>query len=381
MKKNKYAIFVGGETAGPIMPLLAVANAWKETNPHIEPVFVDIKQSVAARIVPLNDFQLKTIIAGKMRRYWSLQNMLSPLLILIGFIQALFFLHKMKPAVVVGAGGYVQVPVIFAAWLLRIPVVIHQQDIIPTFSNRICAPFAKKITTTFERSTKDFPEGAGFSKNYSEYTKAVWTGNPSDVQIPINKAQMEEQRNAALNIFKLDPEWPTVLVIGGGSGARGLNVALVKNLPGLLKIAQLVHSTGAGKKIEPPINMPVPYHDRYHQYEFINQIDKAFAIADIVITRAGISTLTALSALQKISIIIPMPDSHQEANAQYIYEHKAAITLDQSEIESDTFARIIKKALFDVKLQKQLKANIKALMPSDATTKMLHIIREVIHDK
>ncbi len=376
MKQTKKVIFVGGETAGPVMPLLALADAWIKQDSKIEPVFLDIKNSVAARIVPARGYKFKKITSGKLRRYWSFKNIVSPFLTLIGLIQSLLLLLTLKPKVVIGAGGYIQVPVIIAAWLLRIPRVIHQQDIVPTFSNRICTPFANKITTTFEKSLKDFPQGSGFEKNYSRYTKIEWTGNPTELN---NASPTEEERNIARNLFKLDHDWPTVLVIGGGSGARGLNTALEHNLPELLKVAQVIHSTGPGKLINPVIDI-AHGHDRYHQYEFINKVDQAYMAADIVISRAGIGAITALSALRKLSIIVPMPETHQEWNAQYLYDKNAAIILDEKDITPDTLAKGVRKILFDKELQEEMQKNIHSIMPPNATEKMLTVIKKVIHE-
>lgn len=370
--KQKNVVFVGGETAGPIMPLLALAEAWVKLDNSVNPFFLDLKHSVAARVVPNRGYKFKKIVSGKLRRYWSIKNLFSPLLTVVGFIQAILFLIKVKPVIVVGAGGYVQVPVILAAWILKIPRLIHQQDVVVTFSNKICAPFSNKITTTFEKSVKDFREGLGFEKNYGHYTKTQWTGNPSNLNpLPVS----ESERNIALNTFKLDHNWPTVLVIGGGSGARGLNTAVVHSLPELLKVAQVIHSTGAGKSLNPSVDIEHG-HDRYHQYEFIDQIEKAYTAADIVISRAGIGAITSLSILGKPSIIVPMPDSHQELNAQYLYDMNAAIILDEKDLTPETFAKAVRKILFDADLQTEMQKNIKAIIPNDATTKILNIIQE-----
>lgn len=372
--KKTFAIFVGGETGGPVVPLLAVAKLWHEQDPTLEPVFVDIKKSVSSRIVPQNNFMLKTIRAGKMRRYFTIKNFFSPLLVLIGFIQSVFLLFKLKPKVVVGAGGYVQIPVMYAAWVLRIPRIIHQQDVVPTLANKICAPIANKITTTFEKSVKDFPQGLGFSKNYGKFNKVFWTGNPCNIQ----NLTSENDKAEARKLFKITSEFPTVLVSGGGSGAKGLNQALVHNLPDLLKVAQVIHSTGVGKKVQPPTDLPL-VHDRYRQYEYIKNMDKAYAIADIVIARAGVGTITELSATEKISIIIPMPNSHQEVNAQYLYNHDAAIVIDQLDITPDLFAKVVRKILFDLESQKEIKKNIRAIMPQNADKNMLNIILDTIN--
>lgn len=375
-QKKEYAFFVGGETAGPVMPLIAIANAWKLEQPNLEPVFLDISKSVASRIVPRHGFIFKTMSSGKFRRYWSIKNFLSPFLILLGIVRSIFLIISLKPKIVLSAGGYVQVPVVIAAWLLRVPRIIHQQDLVPTFSNKIVAPLATKVTTTFEKSTKDFYQGSGFDKNFGKHSKITWTGNPC--AIPEEERNITaEKKSAAQKLFNLDPEWPTVLVYGGGSGAAGLNQVLHHNLPELLKVAQVIHSAGKGKRLKPTFDSP-QLHDRYHQFEFIDQMDSAYAAADIVIARAGIGTITELSVLGKIAIIVPMPNSHQEINAQYLYDKDAAIIADQSDITPELLAKFVRKILFDVELQKTLMTNMKAIMPADATQRILKIIHESI---
>lgn len=375
-QKKEYALFVGGETAGPVMPLIAIANAWKLEQPNLEPVFLDVRRSVASRIVPKHGFMFKTMNSGKFRRYWSIKNFFSPALILIGVIRSIFLIFSFRPIIVLSAGGYVQVPVIIAAWILRVPRIIHQQDLMPTFSNKIVAPLATKITTTFEKSTKDFYQGSGFDKNFGKHSKIIWTGNPCAIP-ETERLQTKENKIVAQKLFNLDPEWPTVLVYGGGSGAVGLNQVLHHNLPELLKVAQVIHSAGKGKRLKPTFDSP-QFHDRYHQFEFIDQMDKAYAAADIVISRAGIGTITELSVLGKIAIIVPMPNSHQEINAQYLYDKDAAIIVDQSDITPELLAKFVKKILFDLELQKTLVANIKAIMPANATKRILKIIYESI---
>lgn len=363
--RHKYVIFAGGETAGPVMPLLAVAETWHQEDPHLKPVFVDVKNSVAAEIVPDYKYDFQTIITGKLRRYWTVQTIALPFLLLFGFVQSVWLLNKYKPIVVVGAGGYVQVPLIVAAWVMRIPRVIHQQDVLVTLANRAIAPITNKITTTFESSIKDFRQGSGFSNDYSKLKKVVWVGNPSSSEIG------KGHKQAAQKLFKLSDKWPTLLVVGGGSGAAGLNDQIVNALPVLTKSVQIIHSTGKGKlRLQEAV--------RYHPYEFIDRMDLAYAAADVVIARAGIGTVTELSQLKKVAIIVPMPGSHQEANAELIYNAKAAVVVDQKDLTPEMLMRLIRKLLFDIQLQEKLRQNIGRLLPHDASHKMLRVIQSVV---
>ncbi len=363
--KSKYVVFAGGETAGPLMPLLAVAQKWQEEDPHIKPVFVDVARSVAAEVVPDYKFVFHSITTGKLRRYWSLRTVLMPFLILIGFVQSLLLLRKYRPQIVIGAGGYVQVPVILAAWFLGIPRLIHQQDVMVTLANRIMSPIATKITTTFESSLRDFLQGSGFNKDYSKLKKVIWVGNPGLDRI--SKANKQQ----AIKQFGLSDKWPTLLVVGGGSGAVGLNDKIIQGLPMLTKVVQIIHSTGRGKK-------QLAEAVRYHPYEFIDRMDLAYAVADVVIARAGIGTLTELAELKKASIIIPMPGSHQEANAELVYRAKAGLVLDQRELDPETLAKVVRKVLLDASLHHQLQQNISRLLPHNASSKMLKVIQDII---
>jgi UDP-N-acetylglucosamine--N-acetylmuramyl-(pentapeptide) pyrophosphoryl-undecaprenol N-acetylglucosamine transferase len=369
-QSKRNVMFVGGQTAGPIMPLLALAEAWVKQDSGIRPVFVDSRHSVASRLVTKAGFKTHWLLTGKLRRYWTWKNILTPFLAIAGLLQAFILLLRLRPKIVIGAGGFVQPPVVIAAWCLRIPSLIHQQDYVPSLSNKICAPFATKITTTFEKSLKDFSQGLGFAKNYSQYQKLEWTGNPCNI------AQIS--RKEAQKMFNLDPKWPTVFLFGGSSGAAGLNEVLMHSLPGLIKIAQVIHATGRGKPVKPPIDVP-QIHDRYHQFEFIDSMEAAYTASDIVVGRAGIGTITELSALGKIAILIPMPGSHQEFNAQLVFEQNAGVVLDQAELTPEVLPKIVRKILFDVKLQQQLQQNIAQIMPKKSTEKMLQIIKNIIN--
>lgn len=368
--KTRNIFFVGGETAGPLMPLMAVAEMWKAEDSTINPIFLDKKKSVAINIVPQKGYAFINFDSGKLRRYWSWWYVALPFQMLYSFIRSFLLLRKFKPQIVVGAGGYLQIPVIIMAWFLNIPTLIHQQDITPTLSNKICAPFVRKITVTFEKSLKDFPQTSGIKYDFKENTKTVWTGNPSNIS--------QQSTQEAISYFKLLKDWPTILILGGGSGAQGLNLVIEHNLASLLKSFQIIHSTGRGKKFNPTEILESDLM-RYHQFEFINRMDLAYSIADIVVARAGIGTITELSKLGKASIIIPMPDSHQENNALYLFQKKSSVVLDQNDITSGTLSKVLKKILFDSEQKQSLETNIKNIMPSDATKQVLIQIKNLIN--
>ncbi len=196
----------------------------------------------------------------------------------------------------------------------------------------------------------------------------VHTGNPVRTNLT------EGDKAKAQQLFNLDPGWPTLYLFGGGSGAMALNQLVWEALPQLLKVVQVIHATGRnrGEGILNPID--IESYKLYHPYEFVDKPELAYAAADIVLGRAGIGTISELSVLQKISLIIPMPHTHQETNAKLLYNAQAALILDQEEITSADLVRIIRKLLFSRELQQSLKDNIGLLMPHDAAEKIAQLV-------
>jgi len=357
-------LLAGSGTGGPVIPLLAVANKIKEQNPEAEFLFVGTKHGPEADFVKHAGFKFESVPAGKLRRYFSLKNFAAPFEVVAGFFRALRIIRDFKPDVVFGVGGYVCVPVFFAAFLRRKKIVIHQQDSRPTLTNKILAPFATKITVTFEWSLKDFYSGSGilpFKKN-----KVVWTGNPfrEELLIRHSEARLKKIR-ADLGIVE---NLPVILVFGGATGAAGINNLLNAALPELVRFAYVIHGTGGAQK------QPSFEHPRYFPKALITNMPEVYAVSDIVVCRAGLSTITELSVLKKNAIVIPMLDSHQVDNALILKYSDAAIVLNQDYLTAPELISIIRKLLFDHELQMTLSQNIGKIMPHDATAKLAKII-------
>lgn len=363
-------VIAGGQTGGPIMPLLAVVESLRKDFPRLQLMVLDTPSSTAKKIAKDQKFIFYPIRTGKLRRYWSLQNLLAPFWLFVGFIQSLYTMVQFKPNIVLGAGGFVQVPVIWAAWVLRIPILIHQQDVNLSLSNFLTAPCASKITTTFESSVRDFHSGLGLfgshKKNKKNSSRVVWTGNP--FRHSLKEGTLAEARK----YFGLSSELPVLLVTGGGSGAQGLNSLVVKALPELTKTFQIIHITGPGKKTE-------KVRPNYNVYEFIEEIQLAYLVSDIVVSRAGVSTITELANLGKVTVIIPMPNSHQESNANLLYEKQAAVPLDQTTTTPEKFVSVLRKLILDGETQKYMKKNISEIMPKNSAHEISKIIVDIIH--
>ncbi len=354
-------ILTGGGSGGSVAPLLAVAETIKAQKPNVKFLFIGGKNGPEKQMAEAAGIDFVVIQSGKLRRYFSISNLFSPILVLAGFISAFKFLKKFKPNAVFGAGSFVQVPVIWAAWLLKIPSVIHQQDIEPSLANKLCEPVASKITVCFEKSLSDFFDGLGIFYKKSKSHKVELTGNP------FRRGLLKEQATKTSNQFGFNEDMPILLVMGGGTGSSFINRLIKESLPELTKIIQVLHILGERDEIKTSIN-------NYHAARFISDMAAAYSIADFVISRAGLSSIAELSALGKVSIIIPMPKTHQEYNAELLAALKSAIVLNQKNVNKELLVRLIRKLMFDYKLQKMLSKNISKIMPKDSDTKIADII-------
>jgi len=350
-------VLTGGGSGGPVAPLLAIAEEIKKTKPEVNFLFIGTRKGRPEKeMIKGYDFEFRSVCAGKLRRYFSWQNFLDIFRIKIGFFQSFFILKKFKPDLIIGAGGYVGVPVILAGWFLKIPLFIHQQDILSTLSNKILSSFVKKIFISFKPSLKAFPKN-----------KTIFTGHPVRGMI------LKGNKERAISLFNLEKNKPVLIVLGGGMGATSLNELIWQNTNELTKFCQIVHLTGKEKNFS--INYQLPTIN-YQSAEFLTkEIPDLFTVADLVITRAGINILAELAVLGKPIIIIPIPDSHQEANAKYFQEKNAAVVLNQKELTNGKLVKEIKELINNKEKQNQLSENIKKTVFADAAEK---IVEEII---
>ncbi|QQS23375.1 glycosyltransferase [bacterium] len=361
----KYIAIAGGLTGGPIAPLLAVTDYWRTKDELITPVIFDVRNSFGKTVAQRRNIRFYSITTGKLRRYWTIKNFLAPFLLLIGLIQSLYYLSKLRPRLVLGAGGFAQLPVMYAAWILRIPRVIHQQDVSVTLSNRLCTPIANLITTTFEGSIRDFPQGSGLGKKYIQGTKVYWTGNPASLPDKHSKFPAD---------IKLNGELPVLLVFGGASGAAALNKIIADAVPTLSRVVEIIHITGPGKNLFKPAK-------NYHPIEILTSMKPVYEAVDVVLGRAGINTLTELAEFGKPGIIVPMPDTHQEVNAELIFRSGSAMVLDQNSLNGDLLVKAIRKIIFEPDRQKKYVTNLRKLFKSNAAREIVSLIEHTVLHK
>ena len=282
----KKIVLTGGGSAGHVTPNIALLPSLREAGYEI--TYMGSYDGIERRLV--EDFGLPYvgIATGKFRRYLDLQNLTDPFRVIKGFGEARRFLKKYHPDVVFSKGGFVAVPVVRAAASLGIPCIIHESDMTPGLANRICIPVARKVCCNFPETLKLLPGD-----------KAVLTGSPIRAELA------QGNKLAGLDMCGFNANTPVVMVIGGSLGAANVNKAVRAALPSLLGDFQVVHLCGKDKVDNLLLNTP-----GYRQFEYVKaELKDLFAMADVVISRAGANAICELLALKKPNILIPLPAS------------------------------------------------------------------------
>lgn len=349
--KSKKIILTGGGTGGSVTPLLALVPRFQAEG--LDVLWIGTRTGVEKKIVSDAKLPFYAIASGKFRRYFSIKNFTDPILIIIGFFQSLFLLLKLRADVVMSAGGFVSVPVVWAAWCLRIPITIHQQDIRPGLANRLMSVCASVITVTFEKSLQDYKQ------------KAVWVGNPVRPEF-IKALESGLKKQTAL---------PWLLILGGGTGSEALNELVLASLPTLTKQFYVIHITG--NKISEKDFSSI-YNYEPHSFLPAEKIAETMRQATLVITRAGLGTLTELSFLSKPTIIMPLPHSHQVDNAAYFQKNEAAIVLSQTDCSVEKFIQTIISMTEDAALLEKLSLSINRLIKPEAEKQIFTIVHDLI---
>jgi UDP-N-acetylglucosamine--N-acetylmuramyl-(pentapeptide) pyrophosphoryl-undecaprenol N-acetylglucosamine transferase len=338
-------LLAGGGSGGSATPVLAVAQALRERVPDIDFLYVGTRDGPEAALAKAQDLPFAGVASGKLRRYWAWQNFVDPPKVALGIAQAYALARRFKPHLAFAAGGFGAVPPLLAARLAGARVLIHQQDVEPGLANKVLVPFARRITVSLPASLEHFPKA-----------RSIVTGNP--VRREILAARAEEAT--------LQPGVPLILVTGGGTGALGLNKLVAAAAPQLVEHAQIVHLTGRGRGVPAQTES-----NRYRAHEFlVEELPHLLAAATVVISRAGMGTLTELAALAKAALVIPLPGSHQWANARAFARQAAIEVADQDALTPETLAKRVLSLCDDAARRAELGRNIAASMPRDAAERI-----------
>ena len=342
-------LLAGGGSGGSATPLLAVAAEIRSRRPDVAFLYVGTRDGPEVQLAAEERIAYVGVAAGKLRRYWSVENFIDLFRITDGIGQSIGVVRRFRPDVAVGAGGFASVPPLIAAALLRVPVLIHQQDVLPGLANRLLVPFARRITVSMPQTI------ARFASNRTELR-----GNP------VRERILAGDPAQAVARLGLEAETPLLLVTGGGTGALGLNRIVVAAAPELVEFCQIVHLTGRGRGVAAP-----PLGSRYQQREFlVDEMPHVLAASTLVVTRAGLSTLSELAALGKPAIVVPMPRSHQEANAAAFAEHGGVLVFDEAALSPEVLVSTIRDLLADDDRRVELGRAISRTMPRDAAARL-----------
>lgn len=312
-------IISGGGTGGHIFPAIAIANALKSVQPNCEILFVGANGRMEMEKVPAAGYPIKGLNIAGLQRSLSLSNLSFPFKVLGSLLHARKIIQEFKPDVAVGVGGYASGPLLFVASLMGIPTLIQEQNSFAGITNKILGKRAKKICVAYEGMEKFFPK-----------EKLFLTGNPVRKDI----LTMTGKKELAYSKFNLDPAKPVLLSIGGSLGARTINESLLDACDKLEKAGiQVLWQTG--KSFYPKAK---DKHSGLIQvHEFIKEMDLVYAVADVVISRAGASSISELCIVAKPSILVPSPnvsEDHQTKNAMALVNKNAALLVKDSEAKN-----------------------------------------------
>jgi len=324
-------LFTGGGTGGHVFPLIAIAREIRRIylKNNLEFLYLGPKDDYSLALLSQEDFIIKTIISGKIRRYFSFQNLIDILFkIPFGFIQSFFFILTVRPELVFSKGGSGSIAVTFASRLLRVPVFIHESDVVPGLSNQITAKWTKKIFISFPKTEYFNPE------------KVTLTGNP------IRKEILEGDKAKAQEIFNLTLSKPIILVIGGSQGAETINDFILLILNNLLKNYEIIHVTGIQNfktvSSEAQVIVEKDLDKYYHPIGSLDEekIKHAYKVADLIISRSGSGSIFEIAGNGKPSILIPLPSSaadHQSKNAYSYAQTGSTIVIEQENLTPNFF--------------------------------------------
>ena len=350
----KQKIFLtGGGTAGHVTPNLALIPGLIAEGYRVE--YVGSKNGIERRLIEPLDIPYHALAAGKLRRYFDWQNFTDVLRVISGFLQALGLMISNRPDLLFSKGGFVATPVVWAAWLLRVPVIIHESDMTPGLANRLSMPFARRICYSFPETASHLPAH-----------KAVLTG------IPVREELLQGDADQARQWLNFYEDKPLLLVVGGSLGSQVINKAVRDVLEDLLVDFNVVHICGAGQTEE-----LLARYGGYRQYEYLDeQLKHLFALTDIVISRAGATMLFELLALRKPHLLVPLSRrasrGDQILNAQSFEQQGFSMVLQEESLNG-------KQLLGNVKQLYQQRGEYIDAMSSQAEGQAIRRVREALN--
>jgi len=364
MKQSINIIISGGGTGGHIYPAIAIANELKLRYPEAKFLFVGAKDKMEMEKIPQAGYEIKGLWISGIQRKLTLKNLSFPFKLISSLWKASRIIRKFKPTIAIGTGGFASGPTLIVASRKGIPTLIQEQNSYPGITNKILSKRAKSICVAYDNLERFFPKD-----------KIVKTGNPVRQDLLTIHNKTEESKV----FFKLDATKKTILILGGSLGARRINQLIEEQLDFFKnEDVQLIWQCG---KL---------YADEYQKYnqkenvqvhQFLDRMDLAYATADVIISRAGASSVSELCIVGKPTIFIPSPnvaEDHQTKNAKSIADKHGAILLKESELE--TFPIVFETLMKDKGKQQSLSENIKGLALPNATSQIVNEIEKLLNN-
>ncbi len=353
----------GGGTGGHIYPALAIIEEIKKHKPNAEFLYIGTEKGLEKKIVPQAGIKIDYIKIFGFQRKISLQNAKNIFYLMHSILMAQKIIKSFKPDIAIGTGGYVCGPVLLAAKMLKIPTLIHEQNVLPGLTNRLLARIVDKVAISFNGSKEYFPEN-----------KVILTGNPRATTV--SNAKKEK----GLEFLQVDKDNRIVLIVGGSRGAKPINDVFIQAINRLEEFnnVHFVFVTGDGeyqRVKQELVNLKLP--NNLTIYPFLYNLPDVLAATDLVINRAGASTLAEITALKIPAILVPSPyvtDNHQEINARWLEDQGAIVMILQQNLTASKLIDEIKSIITNREKMKKLKENAEKLAVIDAANKIYQII-------
>lgn len=361
---QKRILLTGGGTAGHVTPNIALLPRLRRLGYAIS--YIGTAEGIERGLIAGEHLPYHTIPAGKLRRYSDIRNFTDIVRIKIGFLKSLFIIAKIKPGICFSKGGFVSCPVVWASWVMRVPVVIHESDISPGLANRLSLPFASAVCYSFPETAPHLPK-----------RKSVLTG------IPVRETLLRGDAEKGRALCGFEDRKPVILVTGGSQGAQAVNAAVRGSLDRLLPEFNVCHLCGKGNLAGPAASAAGGRsrlsEGGYAQFEYVNaELADLFALAGIVVSRAGATTLFELLALQKPALLIPLPLSasrgDQILNAQSFTKQGWCSVLPQERMTPETLADTILNVFNN---RQNFIAAMKSTAPAAGTEKVIEVIEGI----
>ena len=365
MKKNK-VIISGGGTGGHIFPALAIARVLEKELDNVEFLFVGAKDRMEMEKVPNAGYNIVGLWISGLQRGLDIRNLLFPFKLIYSIYYAKRIIKDFQPDLVIGTGGYASGPLIYVAAKKNIPSIIQEQNSHAGITNKILGKYVDKICVAYDKMERFFP-----------FEKIMLTGNPiRDNILDFDNKKLEGQK-----LFKIDKSKPTVLVVGGSLGALTINNAIASNIQKFKSSGiNLIWQTGVSFQDQAQ-QLVVDINVRgINAYTFIKNIDRAYAVADVIISRAGAIAIAELCYVGKPIILVPSPnvaENHQYKNAQSLVNKNAALLVEDAQANCK-LVETLRELLADDSLKASLSRNIKKIAVIDAADRIAKIALDLV---